>query len=252
MDPYETPAPQPAQQRAVSTTSMEAKDCDPAPLHFSGSSRSPADRLLEDDAAFRSSIASLAPLAQLQHCLSALGGPGTSLTDPDNEVALDLLITILDAAMQGESNLCLQYVPASCYLTLSHRYAAQYSSYDRSLRRQNYSFAGATCVRWELMISLRRAAVQARIRIHSWQTPPCYDIPWAVATAGRVAVQGPGPAGEASGFAIRQGQPRRGSGKGYGLYLRGPSLSAGTTAGRTAPQGAPAGPDAPRAATGVE
>ena len=131
MDLYKTPVPQPAQQRAVSTTSMEAKDCDPAPLHFSGSSRSPADRLLEDDAAFRSSIASLTPLAQLQHCLSALGGPGTSLTDPDNEVALDLLITILDAAMQGERNPCLQYVPASCYPTL--RYAAQ--SALNSIRR---------------------------------------------------------------------------------------------------------------------
>ena len=63
MDPYETPAPQPAQQRAVSTTSMEAKDCDPAPLHFSGSSRSPADQLLERTVDLANRIAEKSPVA---------------------------------------------------------------------------------------------------------------------------------------------------------------------------------------------
>ena len=48
-------------------------------------------------------------------------------------------------------------------------------------------------MRWELITSLRRAAVPARISLRSWQTPPCHDIPWAVATAGRVAVQGTRP-----------------------------------------------------------
>ena len=115
MDPPATP---PEHERVDTTTSMVTKESN-SPLRFTELSPSPDARLIGTAGSALSGLANARPLVLLQQCVVALGGPGDTLTDPANELALALLLEFLDAALQGDHpDECISFVPAPRYSAL--------------------------------------------------------------------------------------------------------------------------------------
>ena len=57
-------------------------------------------------------------LSLLPQCLGSFGAQGDTLTHPDNEVALGVLLEFLDAAEQGRVDDSIAFVPAARYPAL--------------------------------------------------------------------------------------------------------------------------------------